>query len=172
VCAVALAASAIDVVSAAAQSIEPCALSRDIQVVPEIRPLVEHMFTSSATFHAQYCRIAEAPNLVVGVLLDPTLPAEHLRSRTAVRRYDSGLMVAEVAVCPGTRTEEWIAHEFEHILEQLEGVNLPKLATVNASSVWYSGSAMFETSRAVAAGRTVYEELQHVRTAAGSLAGE
>jgi hypothetical protein len=155
----ALTTNAIGVSSAAAQSMEPCELSREIQFVPEIRPLVERMLASSATFRGQYCRAADAPGLMVGVVLDPSLPVEIVRSRTTIRRYQSGLIVAIVAIAPGRRQEEWIAHEFEHILEQLEGVDLPALAVAQAGRVWSTGTGMFETARAVEAGRTVLSEL-------------
>ena len=157
----ALTVGAAAATSASAQSIDSYELSRDVQVMPELRPTVERMLSSSATFRAQYRRIADAQALVVGVVLDPTLHAGRLKSQTTVRRYNSGLIVALVAVAPGPRGEEWIAHEFEHILEQLDGWDLPSLAHVQGGRVWSSGAGMFETIRAVSAGRTVFGEVHH-----------
>ena len=156
-----LAALTAGAAPASAQSIDSHELSFDIQVMPEIRPTVARMLSSSATFRAQYQRIADADGIVVGVLLDPTLHVERLKSQTTFRRYGSGLMVAIVTVAPGPRSEEWIAHEFEHILEQLDGWDLPSLAQGHTGRVWSSGDGMFETIRAVSAGRAVFGEIHH-----------
>jgi hypothetical protein len=68
--------------------------------------------------------------------------------------------VAAVTVSPGAHQEEWIAHEFEHILEQLDGQNLPQMARSHAKDVWFSGSDVIETDRAIKAGRTVRREME------------
>ena len=64
-----------------------------------------------------------------------------------------------MAIAPGSHPGEWIAHEFEHILELLDGRNLPQLASNHAKDVWYSGSDTIETDRAIRAGRTVRDEM-------------
>jgi hypothetical protein len=97
---------------------------------------------------------------VVGVKFDVSLCETNYRARTTFRRYQTGLIVAKVAIGAGSHRGEWIAHEFEHILEQLDGHNLPQLANNHAKDVWYSGSDVFETDRAIRAGRTVRDELR------------
>jgi hypothetical protein len=139
---------------------ERCEISGDIQLMPEIRPVVDRMLASSSTFRAQYCRVADAPSLVVGVGVDPALSLDRLRSQTTIRRYHSGLIVAIVALAPGRHWEEWIAHEFEHILEQMEGLDLPQ-AAARGADVWYTGASRFETVRAIMAGRAVFDEVRH-----------
>ncbi len=53
-----------------------------------------------------------------------------------------------------------IAHEFEHILEQLDGVDLPSMAARPATGVHaVASSGRFETDRAIAAGRQVEREV-------------
>ena len=62
-----------------------------------------------------------------------------------------------------------IAHEFEHILEQLDGVDLPLMASRAGSGVHrVAGSEHFETDRAIAAGRRVLEEVSRGRTRDGA----
>jgi len=137
-----------------------------IQVKPELRAEVEELLRRSPTFRAQYQRIAEARSVVVGVRVDMSLCQTSYRARTTFRRYQSGLMVAAVAIGPGLQRGQWIAHEFEHILEQLDGRDLRQLADNRAKDVWYSGSDVIETDRAVRAGRAVRDELwqsQHTR---------
>ena len=131
-----------------------------IQFPRELRSQVDRMLQRSPTFREQYRRIAEARSLVVGVHVDVRLCETSYKARTTFRRYQSGLVVAEVSISPGGRQEEWIAHEFEHILEQLDGQNLPQMARNHAKDVWFSGDDVIETDRAIKAGRTVRSEMQ------------
>jgi hypothetical protein len=131
-----------------------------IQFAPELRSEVDRMLQRSATFREQYRRIAEAGPLMVGVHLDVRLCQTSYRARTTFRRYQSGLIVADVTIAPGSQPGEWIAHEFEHILELLDGRNLPQLASNSANDVWYSGRDVIETDRAIRAGHTVRDEMR------------
>jgi hypothetical protein len=57
--------------------------------------------------------------------------------------------------------EEIIAHEFEHIIEQLDGVDLPSLARQATAGVRLTPDAdRYETDRAVAVGRQVSQEIR------------
>ena len=136
--------------------------STSIQFAPELKAQADRMLQRSATFREQYRRIAETPLVVVGVRTDIRLCETSDKARTTFRRYQTGLMVAAVAISPGAHQEEWIAHEFEHILEQLDGQNLPQLARSHAKDVWFSGSDVIETGRAIRAGRAVRSEMQQV----------
>ena len=51
-----------------------------------------------------------------------------------------------------------LAHEFEHVLEQIEGLNLRTLSRVKGSGVREVENAVFETERAQAAGEAVAAE--------------
>jgi hypothetical protein len=137
------------------------AWATSIQFAPELRAEVDDLLRRSPTFRVQYQRIAETASVVVGVTVDVRLCQTSYRARTTFRRYQSGLIVAAVAIGPGSHRGEWIAHEFEHLLEQLDGRNLPQLANNRAKDVWYSGSDVIETGRAIRAGRTVRDELRH-----------
>ena len=57
--------------------------------------------------------------------------------------------------------EELIAHEFEHIIEQLDGVDLAAHAAQRHTGVFAIGHRrdIFETMRAKRAGRKVVSEL-------------
>jgi len=131
-----------------------------IQFSNELRSEVDDLLRRSPTFRAQYQRIAEAGSVVIGVHSDIRLCQTDYRARTTFRRYQSGLIVADVSIGPGSNRGEWMAHEFEHILEQLDGHDLPQLARDHAKDVWYSGSDVIETDRAIRAGRAVHDELR------------
>ena len=59
---------------------------------------------------------------------------------------------------------ELIAHEFEHILEQLDSVDLAAMAARSGTGVRaVSELGHFETDRAIAAGRRVESEMASAR---------
>jgi hypothetical protein len=136
------------------------ASTTSIQFAPELRSEVDRTLQRSATFRDQYRRLAEAGSLIVGVRTDVRLCETSYRARTTFKRYQSGLIVANVTIAPGAHPGEWIAHEFEHILELLDGRNLTQLASSHAKDVWFSGTDVIETDRAIRAGRTVGDEVR------------
>ncbi len=131
-----------------------------IQLPLDLRPSIDRMFQKSETFRAQYRRIVDASSFVVVVQIDPTLREGPFRARSTIRRYTSGLVVALVYIGPGGDQTEWLAHEFEHIVEQLDGWDLPLMARGRTNGVWYSGRGAIETHRATRAGRTVLNEVR------------
>ena len=131
-----------------------------LQLSSEIRLRVEEMRRVSPTFRQQYQRVIDAPQLLLRARIDPAMVGRSFRARTTMTRYSSGLIVASVEIGPGGQQAEWIAHEFEHILERLEGMDLPALALQRVPGIWFSGGDMIETNRAVRAGRAVYDEMR------------
>ena len=65
---------------------------------------------------------------------------------------------AEVHLPPGSNLTELVAHEFEHVIEQIEGINLRKLAGKKDSGVREVEGKAFETDRAQKAGLVVAAE--------------
>jgi len=131
-----------------------------LQLSSEIRARVEEMRRASPTFRQQYQRMIESPQLLLRGRIDPALVGRSFRARTTLVRYTSGLIVASIEIGPGGQQAEWIAHEFEHVLERLEGMDLPALAQQRAPGIWFSGGDMIETNRAVRAGRAVIDEMR------------
>ena len=66
--------------------------------------------------------------------------------------------MADVHLPPNGGLIELIGHEFEHLLEQIEGLDLKRLAGVKGSGVRVLEGQVFETDRAQAAGRLVAAE--------------
>jgi hypothetical protein len=56
--------------------------------------------------------------------------------------------------------EELIAHELEHVIEQLDGIDLHALASRPATGVHVCADGAFETTRAVKVGRAVAGEVR------------
>ena len=110
-----------------------------------------------ADFRRQCARLAAGIRLRVS-LLPEYLPDRTLASnaRTVLRIQDGSLVAALVHLNPSLNATELIAHELEHILEQLDGVNLQ--AQAGNGVVWKSGDGTFETRRAIEAGRRAARE--------------
>jgi hypothetical protein len=60
---------------------------------------------------------------------------------------------------------ELLAHEFEHVLEQVDGLKLVELARKRGGGVLERPDGSFETSRAIEAGRAVALEFDEFRPA-------
>ena len=79
--------------------------------------------------------------------------------RTIVHRAGDQTVVALVDIRVfGDRTE-LLGHEIEHVIEQLEGLDLRRLAAAG-QHVWESHRGMFETDRAIRAGQRVFKEMR------------
>jgi len=124
------------------------------------RPLLANMLQRSATFRRQCQRIANSPDLTI--TLRPAGPpwSRNARARTHIVRKD-GLLSATVEVLLMDDPVELIAHEFEHIIEQLDGIDLPAKAGITSSGVRFAAfdSTTFETDRATRVGVTVSTEV-------------
>jgi hypothetical protein len=142
-------------------AIVPCGsgsrLPATVYAPAELLRYVDAMLSSSHTFRTQCRRIADAPWLRVLIQVDPALAEWRYRARTTIDRVATGEMLARVRISPRHNPIEWIAHEFEHIVEQLDGVSLPSLQAAN-KGVWFSMEQMYETARAIGAGRAVVAE--------------
>ena len=132
-------------------------LPDNITVAAAYQDLVDAMLRQSPTFRAQCARIAAAPHLRVDVqrsLLAPTHAAITQLTR------QNGRLEAQVAVSPFGDPILLIAHEFEHVVEQLDDVDLPAMAVRPGTGVYADPlSGGFETERAIAVGKRVEREL-------------
>ena len=134
-------------------------LPDSLQVAPDLLPRMQVMLERSPTFRAQCRRIAEAPHLYVRVRLDMAISGRTYRAVTKICRQPSGAIVAAIDIAPFGDPAEWLAHEFEHLIEQLDGVDLRELER-RRQGAWRSGHQMFETERAVRVGRLVFHEMR------------
>jgi hypothetical protein len=122
---------------------------------------IELMLRSSPTFRAQCDRIARAGHLHVAIQQSLFAPAQS--AVTHLTRQPGGHLEADVEVGPLGDPILLIAHEFEHIIEQLDGVDLTVLAARQGTGVRTDPkSGHFETDRAIAVGRRVAREVSLV----------
>jgi hypothetical protein len=126
-------------------------------VAPEVlRPLLTTMWRSSATFRRQCAQVAEHPEVTIRVALDPK--TTHGRALSRVARRAAGLSASvQIEMRDPARYVEYLAHELEHVLEQIEGVDLVRLKRQRVDGVEHAGG-QHETARALWVGRAVARE--------------
>jgi hypothetical protein len=125
-------------------------------------PLVESMLRDSPTFRRQCVRIAAAHGLTVHLSIGSAPMSSGVRAITRMRRSGTGHLTADVNIGFRENAQELIAHEFEHIIEQLDGVDLAARAALANTGVTLIGHTTdrFETTRAQRAGLKVVAELR------------
>jgi hypothetical protein len=134
----------------------------NLEVCAIYRPLVMKMLNRSPTFRRQMLRIAAATHLTIH--LQSALPSSHqgLRATTGFVRTADGQLLANVDIVQSNTPVELIAHELEHVIEQLDGVDLAARVGRSNSGVYLTGGNgdVFETTRAKRIGLQVAREVQ------------
>jgi hypothetical protein len=115
------------------------------------------MWRQSLTFRRQCAKLAEHPPVTVSI--DLAVGVRNTSgARATVQRRGARLEVAiHVDLRRPERFVEHVAHELEHVLEQLDGTDLPRLARQGVEGVVLE-AARYETARARAIGRAVARE--------------
>lgn len=126
----------------------------------DVRDLMERMLQQSPTFRRQIERLS-AHRVYVRIRRDVCLVDKPYRARTTIRRTVAGPIIAMVDIGPVGDATEWIGHELEHVLEQVDGVRLHELARRDTGAAWEGAGGAFETDRAMRAGRLVAKEVRH-----------
>jgi hypothetical protein len=133
-----------------------------LHVPGPLQPLLQQMWRTSPTFRRQCARLAEtavALRVHIGLLPRGTGPVRAL-SRIEVR---DGAVHADVYLESALyRADELLAHEIEHVLEQIDGVNLRALASTGVQGI-EPHQEVYETARAFAIGRLVRREVSRGR---------
>ena len=132
----------------------------NIRVDDVIQPLVSELLLKSETFRRQWDIITASRFIHVTVVSRIGLQdADSVRARTEVTRYEYGAIRATIELPTAMDLTELLPHEFEHVIEQLEGLDLRALAQRHAKGVAEVRTGVFETARARAAGLQVYWEV-------------
>jgi hypothetical protein len=122
----------------------------------DFQDLLHRLWVRSATFRRQCARIEAATTWRVVVIPAWSVkPGTRADTRITLR---GGVGVASVNLMPRADVVELIGHEMEHIIEQLDGVDLPRSAEHHLDGVEVFNGADYETARAVAVGRLVARE--------------
>ncbi len=136
-----------------------------------LEPLVRATIVYSPTFRQQCRVLAAVPALSINIrVVHRRLEAEP--RAVAVMRHIDGTLAVDIQIRDASDFAELLGHEFEHVIEHLDGVNLGVLATRGGATRLDNGS--FETRRAIAAGQQVSDEVlnrapDRMRSATGSV---
>ena len=132
----------------------------NIRVSPMLQPVFALLLQKSETFRRQCERIGRARHVRVSVTSTPPFREHSLpRARASITRHVHGLVKAVVEIPVSPDMVELLPHELEHVIEQIEGVNLAGLAAAGAGGVLEVDPGIFETVRARSAGLAVMREL-------------
>lgn len=121
---------------------------------------LEWMLRHSATFRQQCRRIANAP---VAILIRPASRSLHgADARGDIVRRPNGALEATIDIARNRDVVQLIAHELEHVIEQLDQIDLPARAAVAESGVRRGAGVepVFETTRAIHIGLKVAQEVR------------
>jgi Tol biopolymer transport system component len=141
----------------------------NLEVHPVLQPFVDGMWERSPTFRRQCRRLGAERHARVRLLLEdrPGRPLS-FKARSVVTWSDGTGLSARIHVRPSPDAIEHIAHELEHVMEQLDGVDLQARAVSEAA--WKSGDSSYETRRAIETGRRVAREVLDGARHAGATA--
>jgi hypothetical protein len=121
--------------------------------------LVLEAAAMSETFRRQCATLARAAHLTVQIYFVGRMHTSLARATTEIwRRPGKGLM-AIVHVPVSTDAIELLAHEFEHLVEELDGVCLQTMLANGEPGVTRNASGAYETFRAKRAGLQVAAEV-------------
>ena len=129
-----------------------------LQVGATLFPLLKQMWRRSPTFRRQCAQLEEA-RVTLSVYLGLPRGKTSVRALTRIEVEAGMPRHATVYLEPTLwNAPELLAHEIEHVLEQIDGVDLRVLSIDGVRGVHQGGDG-YETSRAVAIGRLVAREV-------------
>jgi len=157
---------------AACESPSP-SLPDSIQLPDGLESIVRQSLEHSPRFRQQCRELARSKRLRAKVRLNYyPAPGSTARALTTFRQTELGSLVAQIEIRRVLDLTELLAHELEHVLEQVEGVDLDALSEDGEARRLPGGA--FETARAVQAGHRVAAEVvdntpDRVRSASASV---
>jgi hypothetical protein len=135
-------------------------LPRTIEYDRSLHGFVAELMRRSSTFRQQCAVIAAAKHVRIRVVVTPPSRLTMApRAVARIERYDFGLIRARIELPAAGAHTEYLPHEFEHVIEQIEGLNLAELTRAGDPGVVQIENGMFETTRARLAGRAVAAEV-------------
>lgn len=146
-----------EVTNEAMTRIVPRELPRNLRVPANMRPMLMRMLQTSATFRRQVATLSAKPAVRMTVNYGGIRGDRNYHALSTVRKHQFGAMLVDTTVFVPTDLVEIIAHELEHVCEQMEGVDLPSLSRLKGEGV-YDLNGHFETARAIRAGQEATRE--------------
>ena len=120
--------------------------------------IVRRLCRDSVTFRRQCTRIGAHPSLSVEVRLKSPAETSGPRAWTTFSIVSSPRVRADVWTTAGPDAQELLGHEFEHIIEWLDGVHGRHGHTTGVGVTLDNHGEIIETARATRVGRIVARE--------------
>ena len=134
-------------------------LPRNIDVPDKLRATFERLLEHSPTLTRQCRRIGAAPHVRV-VIRFAGQAASLPRARASITRYEAGALLAEIDLPISRDLIELLAHELEHVIEQMEGIKLADLVREGEGRAYRDAAGVYETQRAMLAGQMAATEMR------------
>jgi hypothetical protein len=131
---------------------------RNLHLPATTRALVERMWATSPTFRRQCARLGESS---VVITVEFGLPGYLMGAAHAWTRmkFRDGI-VTEALVLLASEGPDNLAHELEHVLEHVDGVDVRGAVERGVRGAHRADHGNLETARAVAIGRAVAREMR------------
>jgi hypothetical protein len=137
-------------------------LPPESQVPALCHSLLDDMWRASATFRRQWTRVAAA-QVRVAIAFDKSMVNDSVHAQSEITRTPD-LSVRISLRLVDRAAPEHLAHELEHVLEQLDDVDLARAVADHVHGVSARGTPpLFETRRAIVVGRLVAADVQSYR---------
>lgn len=150
------------------QAADEARMPSNFVLTPILAPVVETMWHQSPTFNAQCARLRQAPSLLVELRFGNASQVGAGRGRANFVRSSRDSTRAEIYIDPKLRSVaelvELIAYELEHVIEQLDDV---ELTADTRHGVHLTAGGSFETVRAGHIGQKVSREVMAATTSFG-----
>src|SRR5215831_9621989 len=119
-------------------------LPSNISAPAGLKDILDSMLTRSPTFRRQCELLRDAGKVRIDIRIIPSQTCLY-RATSIVQRFDGGFVLIHMRfVAPGDYIE-MIGHEFEHAVEQTEGIDLKALASDRCCKVYEVEKGIFET---------------------------
>jgi hypothetical protein len=135
-------------------------LPSNILVEPLLQSAVMSLMRQSETFRRQCVTIAAARRFRVRIVsVSPRSLVSSARAHATFTRYEYGMVRAVIEIPIASDYAELIPHEFEHVIEMIEGIDHAQRAGSSGSGVVEVERGSFETARATEAGLAASREV-------------
>jgi hypothetical protein len=154
-------AGARPAVLAAQDAPPPCTrLPANLEVSEFLQPVIDALLRKSATFRRQCGIIAATRHAQVRVTAvwltrEPGAP----RARATIHRFVYGRLSADIELPMVGDHFELLPHELEHVIEQIEGLDLSRMVAEGDRGVARIEHGAYETERARRAGLAAMDEV-------------
>jgi hypothetical protein len=132
-------------------------LPPNLRVPRDLRAVLTQALRRSPTFQRQMKTLLQTQRVRMSVVYGGLRGLRLFQAQSTVHRHEWGALVVDTTLYAPADMVELFAHEVEHVCEQIEGVDLPTLASRRDSGV-YDVGGHFETLRAITVGRRVGRE--------------